>query len=177
VTRRLLLAVVLLGLMTGCGGLADKLDTVPSVPTTTTTAPTATTVRAAACPLGHDRCPSPAITPGQVEAAAKTADDVCPPGTPGRDPHRQIGTADWHVVLAGYGLTTSTPIAEKDHLVAWWAGGASSPRNVWPMLDVEDKKRKDDLENQLFRMVCVQHTLDLVSAQKRMRTYWDDPLW
>jgi hypothetical protein len=169
-TRRLLLAVVLFGLVAGCGDLADRLDTVPSVPTTTTIPPT--TAAAAACPLGPDRCPSPAVTPGAIEPAARTADDVCPPGTPGRDPRRQIGTADWHVVLAGYGLTKTTPVAERDHLVAWWAGGASSPRNVWPMLNTADKARKDRLEDGLFRAVCVEHMLGLAQARTEMRQYW-----
>jgi hypothetical protein len=169
VTRRLLLAVVLLGLVAGCGDLADKLDTVPSVPTTTTVAPTTAAV---ACPLGPARCPSPAVTPGAIEPAARTADDVCPPGTPGRDPHRQIGTADWHVVLAAYGLTRTTPIAERDHLVAWWAGGASTPRNVWPTLNAADKDRKDRFERGLFQAVCVEHMMGLEQARAEMRAFW-----
>jgi hypothetical protein len=49
VTRRLLLAVVLLMLVAGCGDLADRLDTVPTTTTVTTAAPTTTTVAAAAC--------------------------------------------------------------------------------------------------------------------------------
>jgi hypothetical protein len=169
-TRWLLLAVVLLGLVAGCGDLATKLDTIPT--TTTPAAVTSVTSRAAACPLGPDRCPSPAVTPGTVTAAARTADDVCQPGVPGRDPRRQIGTADWRVVLAGYGLTTSTPVAEKDHLVAWWAGGASGPRNVWPMRNTADKTRKDRLEAGLYRAVCEEHMTDLEQARAEMRQYW-----
>jgi hypothetical protein len=46
-TRQLLLAVVLLVLVAGCGDLADKLDTVPT--TTTTATPTTTTIVADAC--------------------------------------------------------------------------------------------------------------------------------
>jgi hypothetical protein len=171
VTRRLLFAVVLLVLVAGCGDLADRLDTVPSVPTTTTAAPAPTTV-AAACPLGPARCPSPAVTPGAVEPAARTADDVCPPGTPGRDRRRQIGTADWHTVLQGYGLTTATHVAEKDHLIAWWAGGTSGPRNVWPALNTADKARKDRLEDGLYRAVCVEHMMGLEQARAEMRSFW-----
>ena len=164
-------ALALGGALLGLRGDGPK----PAVPTVTTVAPTTTTA-AAACPLGAGRCPDPRLTPGQIEPNARTADDVCPPGTPGRDPRRQLTATQERAVLAAYRLAPGTKPAEFDHLIAYWAGGRSSPSNVWPQRDAADKQRKDTLEGRLARMVCVDHTLDLASARERMRTYWDDPL-
>ena len=169
-------ALIIGALALGSALLAQRDDSKPAVPTITTVATTTTTAAAVSCQLGAGRCPDPHLTPGQIEPNARTADDVCPPGTPGRDPRRQLTATQERAVLAAYRLSPGTRPAEFDHLIAYWAGGRSSPSNVWPQRNPADKTRKDKLEGRLARMVCVAHTLDLASARERMRTYWDDPL-
>lgn len=103
---------------------------------------------------------------------AKTAADVCRPGSSGRDPQRQVSDSEWRVIAAEYRITVGAYVAEKDHLIAHWAGGASSVKNVWPMLDEADKRRKDGLEVYLYRAVCVDHSMDLGTARYRMVHFW-----
>jgi hypothetical protein len=169
VTRwRILLLAVLLAALVGCTGTEDA-DSVPSAPTTTLPAE---------CPLGPERCPDPFLTPGAVDPDAGRLDPdlnvplACGPEGPGRDPRRQLTAAQERAVLAAYHLPAGTKPAEFDHRVAYWAGGLSSPLNVWPQLNAADKVRKDKFEDRLYRQVCVQHTMGLATAQQQMLEFW-----
>lgn len=167
------------------------------IPATTTTAHPATTVQINTCPLGQGRCPDPVLTPGNLYKPTTTRQGVCPPraseleprrfaASPdvvatasgeqsvlsGRDPRRQLTASQKRTVLKRYGFPAGTDVVEYDHLIAWWAGGSSSPANVWPSLNEADKRRKDALEYHLFRQVCVDRTLSLGMARGAMLAFW-----
>jgi hypothetical protein len=155
-TRRLILAVVLLVLMAGCGDLADKLDTVPSVPTTTTTIPIV---------VGR---PWPDLTPGVAIAA--TREQVCTPGWAAR--HRQgLTPPEKRWLLHAYGYPPDQKVAEWDHLLSLELGGGNGPKNIFPMVDPAQAHRKDLLENRLHDAVCA-GKMALEEAQRRIRNYW-----
>ena len=147
------------------------VTTVPDNPSTTSVSPSTTTTYVT-CPLGRDRCPDPTLTPGEIESNATTPADVCSPTAPGRDSRRQLTLTQERADLKQYGIPAGTKIAEYDHLIAYWAGGRSTIRNVWPERDGADKKRKDLLENRLFRSVCIDHTTTLLTARAVMLEFW-----
>jgi len=178
--RRTLTALALAGLigLAGCSSPATPTaadtttDTTVAVPATTQPKPTTTMVARVSCPLGKARCPDPKVTPGHVMAGARTAADVCAPGSPGRDPDRQIDDSDKRMVLAAYHLPPGAHVAEWDHLISYWAGGDSTARNVWPTLNTADKARKDRFEYQLYRAVCQDDTMTLERARVELRQFW-----
>lgn len=131
------------------------------------------TVPDQSCPLGAERCPNPGLTPGAVVPGGQTAANGCPPGAPARDPRRQLTVRQEAQDRAQYGLDPDSEVAEFDHLIAWWAGGRSSLENVWPMRNTADKKRKDLLEDRLFRKTCQTHpTMTLATARDEMQHFW-----
>jgi len=166
------LALSLVFLVVACGTSGRSVTTtVPNHPSTTPTHPS-TTLAPVSCPLGRDRCPDPTLTPGEIESNATTPQAVCSPTAPGRDPRRQLTLTQEHADLKQYGIPTGTKIAEYDHLIAYWAGGRSTLRNVWPERDGTDKKKKDALEARLFRSVCIDRTTTLLAARAVMLTFW-----
>lgn len=175
--RALVLVVVLA--LAGCTDTSNQNP--PSTTRTVASATSTTTPQVATCPLG-DRCPRPKITPGTVI-----------PGTVGvcqasYNPRRNLTAAAKARVLAAYGLTPGTKVAEWDHLIARWAGGDSTPRNIWPTVNAHEKQRKDVLENRLYlafckhdsrqvapamvRAACGGTQLTLECAREMMRNYW-----
>jgi hypothetical protein len=133
------------------------------------------------CPLGAG-CPRPKLTPGAV---IPTATGVCQTSY---NPRRELTPDGKRQVLAGYGFSPSTRVFEWDHLVARWAGGTSTRSNVWPQVNLAEVTRKDRLEGRLYlavcrdvdvavptetiRLACRGAELDLVCAQRMMRTFW-----
>jgi hypothetical protein len=160
--RRIIAGILLVVALAGCGGYES--DNRPT--TTATLAPTTVTARPAEfCPLGDKRCPDPEVTPGTLVSLA----GVCGPSYNSR---RELSREEKQKVLKAYNLSASTKIAEWDHLVARWAGGASAKDNIWPQVNAADAKRKDKLEDNLYNAVCITRKLEVTTAQDRMREYW-----
>jgi hypothetical protein len=167
VTRLVLVLVLVAVLTVGCQARYDDPTTQPT-PTATVTSgyvPDPAGEPADDCPLATVECPLPWVTPGAVIPST----GVC---STSYNPRKSLSAADKRKVLAAYGIPPGTPIAEWDHLEARWAGGRSDPFNVWPMVSVADKRRKDALEESLYRAVCKTRTLSLAEARKRLRSYW-----
>ncbi len=157
--RRLVLAAVLLA--AGCASTPRS----PAAQPTGTTAypPSATTT--AGCPLPEPRCPIPAYTPGQVIST----EGVC---SPRYNPRGELTARQKRALLAEYGIPAGTKVAEWDHYIARWAGGASTPENIWPQVNEADRARKERLEETLYAQVCKRHALPVQVAQARMREFW-----
>jgi hypothetical protein len=150
-------------------------------PTTATTAPPPTTV-AAACPTVLVGCPRPDVTPGAV---IPSTDGVC---TRQYNKRGRLATKEKRRIWAAYGIRPDTRVIEIDHLIARWAGGASIPANLWPMVDATEAKRKDSLEQRLYNTFCHRNGaqidpaavwqacgdshLTLECARKMMKEFW-----
>jgi hypothetical protein len=90
-------------------------------------------------------------------------DSVCTPGSYVRLTKAQACTskdrptlpaADRRRILARYGITTWTGASgELDHRQPFWAGGLTTPSNVWPERGPLPNA-KDALENYTRRRVC-----------------------
>lgn len=173
--RRLALAVLAVLLAAGCA-VPDPTTRPPTAtfpaepPTTATTAPP-TTLAAADCPMVVVECPRPWVTPGAVIPSSA---GVC---SPSFNPRRELNVSQKRRVLKAYGIDVPAdkPLpkpAEWDHLTPRWAGGASTPENLWPQFSARDRDRKDALEDQLYHAVCVAKTMTLATARDRALHFW-----
>jgi hypothetical protein len=159
--RRIITGILLVVALAGCGEYESG-----NHPTTATLAPTTVTVRPVEfCPLGSERCPDPEVTPGTLVSLT----GVCEPSY---NPRGELSRDEKRATLKAYRLPASTKVAEWDHLVARWAGGASTKDNIWPQVNAADVTRKDKLEGKLYNAVCIVRTLELATAQDRMREFW-----
>jgi hypothetical protein len=156
--------------LAGCTRAPDPTTAFPDEPPTTATTAPATTgyvpAPAGGCPMVVVGCPRPDVTPGAV---IPSTDGVC---RPDYNKRRELTAAQKRRVLAAYYLPPTAHVAEWDHLVARWAGGESTPRNIWPEVDAAEKQRKDRLEVRLFDAVCRDKTMTLAAARERMRRFW-----
>jgi hypothetical protein len=124
--------------------------------------------------------PDPACTPGAVgvrtgDPAADQA-QVCNAGF--ADRHRPIGTAKFKLAaMKAYNVPTADiRVVEYDHLIPLSLGGANDVRNLWPQRsDLPGqgfRNSKDDLELNMWRAVCVRHTISLPDAQLAFARQW-----
>jgi len=114
--------------------------------------------------------PDPTKTPG--DAAPLTEQEVCQRNYVAR----QVLAETKRAVFAEYGITTSTPgDYEIDHLISLELGGSNSIRNLWPqsyLTSPWNAHVKDALENRLHKLVCVDKTISLQTAQRAIATDW-----
>jgi hypothetical protein len=171
IPARLLLAAALAVLLAAGCTVRDPTTMPPPTPaheqpTTSGYVPKTAGEPADDCPVATVQCPLPWVTPGAV---IPSTSGVCQANY---NPRKELSAKDKRQVLAAYGIPPGTHVAEWDHLYARWAGGRSDPSNVWPMVSVADKRRKDALEEQLYRAVCKTKTLHLAEARRRLKSYW-----
>jgi hypothetical protein len=181
-TRARTLAAALLALaLAGCAR-PDPTTAFPAEPPTTATIPATTTVEVAACPTVLVGCPRPDVTPGAVIASDA---GVC---TASYNRRGRLAAKDKRRIWAAYGIRPDTRVVEIDHLIARWAGGASAPENLWPMVYASEAKRKDALELRLYNtfchrkgsqidpaavwQACGNSRLTLECARKMMKEFW-----
>lgn len=124
--------------------------------------------------------PDPEKTPGVVEPKL-TAERICAPGFSTK-PWRHVSTGDKNYAYRAYemknheGECSGSEGCEVDHLIPLELGGSNSRKNLWPQPFqgiTWNAHRKDELENELHRMVCAKQ-LDLEEAQTMIRTDWID---
>ena len=146
-TRRVTLLALALLLLVGC--------------THHTAVPASTTIPVSGLPR-------PTITPGVI--LTTRTQDVCTPGWAGRHRHG-LTVKQKTVVLHAYGYPASIKVAEYDHLISLELGGGNGPKNIFPMIDQADARRKDALEHRLHDDVC-DGRMTLTEAQARIKMYW-----
>jgi hypothetical protein len=114
--------------------------------------------------------PNQNLTPGATVPV--TENQIC--GTT-NTPDQAIPAPLEKKVLALYGITQPQPDQyEIDYLITPELGGATDIRNLWPepyYNAVWNAHVKDQLENQLHRMVC-RGEVDLATAQHDISTDW-----
>jgi hypothetical protein len=110
------------------------------------------------------------LTPGVTVPV--TESQICGPAT-SSDPAIPVSLKE--KVLAMYGVKQSQPDQyEIDYLITPELGGATDVRNLWPEPyhdAVWNAHVKDQLEDQLHRMVC-RGDVDLATAQHDISTDW-----
>lgn len=118
----------------------------------------------------HAALPDRKLTPGDVFSGV-TTDDVCTPGWVRE--HRAVMEGMRHQAYAEYGRTEGPGCCEVDHLIPLELGGSNDLKNLWPQPtdprpgDAE----KDQLENELHRLVC-SGKLPLTDAQQCIASDW-----
>ena len=115
--------------------------------------------------------PDPTMTPGATLDV--TAQDICVPGYSKRV--RNVPSAVKRQAYDEYGIATHAPgDYEVDHLISLELGGSNSIRNLWPesfRTQPWNAHTKDQLENELHRLVCAGQ-LDLAVAQQEIAGDW-----
>src|SRR5213593_2252795 len=156
--RILTIAIVLL--LSGCTStpkIEPSASPIPSISSSPTSSP------------DDVQRPLPVVTPGVILATNKS--DFCTPGW--SSAHRKdLTAAEKRQLLKEYGLTSTTKVAEWDHLISLELGGGNGTKNIWPELDLTQKTRKDKLENQLHSQVCNGAMLPAV-AQDEIKNFWE----
>lgn len=105
------------------------------------------------------------LTPGQV--ASTDLATACTGSST-----RNVPTSVKDAAYREYGITSHKPGQYKvDHLIPLELGGANTLKNLWPEASAP-AHRKDVLENRLHKMVCVDHTVSLKTAQHAFATDW-----
>ncbi len=156
--RILTIAIVLL--LSGCTSTPKEepsVSPIPSISSSPTSSP------------DDVQRPLPVVTPGVILTTNKS--DFCTPGW--SSAHRKdLTAAEKRQLLKEYGLTSTTKVAEWDHLISLELGGGNGTKNIWPELDLTQKTRKDKLENQLHSQVCNGAMLPAV-AQDEIKNFWE----
>ena len=116
--------------------------------------------------------PDPKLTPGDTLPGA-TAADICTPGWAAE--HRHVTEAMRDQVYTEYGRHRGAGCCEVDHLIPLELGGSNDLKNLWPQPDDPrpGDAEKDQLENELHRLVCADH-MSLSDAQKCIASNWVD---
>lgn len=83
-----------------------------------------------------------------------------------------LKAADRREILRRYGVPDwSGRDGELDHLVPFWLGGKTTPRNIWPEPGAIPNK-KDRLEDYTRRRVCVAHSMRVRTARRIFTADW-----
>jgi hypothetical protein len=118
----------------------------------------------------HAVLPNPKLTPGDVFPGV-TAGDVCTPGW--SSDHRHVTEGMRDKIYAEYGRERESGCCEVDHLIPLELGGSNDIKNLWP--EPENPRpgdaEKDQLENELHRLVCT-GKMPLTEAQQCIATNW-----
>jgi len=116
---------------------------------------------------GYCTVPDPKITPGEMDASLACS----------MTGHlRQVSDATKSLILAAYGLPENTDPSsgEFDYFFPEWMGGTDGPKNIWfePHAGRFGSYAKDKVEKDLYRRVCVDHTMTVQEAKQVFLNGW-----
>lgn len=187
--RSLLAAVILAGVLAGCGSptapitvpptFTDATAAVaPSLPVVGYTSPPKVTGRQRPSCLARVRgqMPDPACTPGSV--GSTDVNTVCAPkfASTRRPAARYTDPAKTTAMLAYRMIPGDRKRIEYDHLVPLALGGSNDVSNLWPQISdlslVDERNSKDGVEQRVWNAVCRDRKVGLVAAQEAMARNW-----
>jgi hypothetical protein len=118
---------------------------------------------------GYCTVPDPSLTPGEMDASL-----AC---SPSRGHLHQVGDSEKDLVLLAYGYPSDKKTKSSGEFDYWypeWMGGSDGPKNIWfePHAGKFGSYAKDNVEDMLYRKVCVDHTMSVVQAKKLIDQGW-----
>lgn len=177
-------AVVLSGLLAGCGSSATKAvaPRSPRPPKILTGSPVPAGVGVSfppknSCQAGHEQgyeLPDPQCTPGAVDPVVSSANigtTICTQGWAlKQEVAKGLREPEKVTALAAYGDPDRPDAYQLDRVIPIELGGAkNSAKNMWP--EPGGTNTKDQLESTLHDLVC-SHKLALATAQHAIASDW-----